>query len=160
MKNIMHHNLVNRYNRGTATHNYVFGFVRNGMVYAVQVNNAADMLMAITYPEQRSAGGWTLKYRPNKAQQELILANATRVEVLGSFEWFEAEKVNHHNNRGDCFEDIAAIRWNGKQPASRSAKFTDCGDFNANGVEFQCKFGCSKGAATFTNEATLNNLGL
>ena len=150
--------LVRRYNAISATHSYVFGFVRNGMVYAVQVNNASDLLIALTYAEKRSSKGWTLRFRPTKAQQEIILANAARVEILGSFDWFEQEKANHKGNRGNCFEDLATIRWNGVQPANPNTKFTEAGDFRADGIEFQCKFGCGKGAATFTDEATLANL--
>ena len=75
--------MVHRYNKGAFTHNYIFGFVRNGLVYAVQVNNAADLLNSLTYVEKRSSG-YNLRYRPNKAQQEVILANAARVEILGS----------------------------------------------------------------------------
>ena len=152
--------MVRRYNSGAFTHNYIFGFVRGGLVYAVQVNNAADLLNSLTYVEKRSSG-YNLRYRPNKAQQEIILANAARVEVLGSVDWLESERANHNNNRGDVFEYYACKRWNGTQPANRSEKFTTCGDFwTAEGVHFQCKFGASTGAATFTDEKTLANLGL
>ena len=159
-KAVIHLAMVRRYNRGAFTHGYIFGFVRGGLVYAVQVDNAADLLDSLTYVEKRS-GGYNLRYRPTKAQQEVILANAARVEVLGSVEWLESERANHHNNRGDAFEYYACKRWNGTQPANRSEKFTTCGDFwTDEGVHFQCKFGASTGAATFTDEKTLANLGL
>ena len=159
-KNTVRLAMVHRYNHGAFTHNYIFGFVRGGLVYAVQVNNAADLLNSLTYVEKRSSG-YNLRYRPNKAQQEVILANAARVEVLGSVEWLESERANHNNNRGDVFEFYACKRWNGTQPANRSEKFTTCGDFwTADGTHFQCKFGASTGAATFTDEKTLANLGL
>ena len=152
--------MVRRYNNGAFTHNYIFGFVRGGLVYAVQVNNADDLLNSLTYVEKRSSG-YNLRYRPNKAQQEVILAHAARVEVLGSVDWLESEKADHNNNRGDAFEFYACKRWNGTQPANRSEKFTTCGDFwTADGTHFQCKFGASTGAATFTDEKTLANLGL
>lgn len=158
-KIVMLDSLVKRYNSGAFTHRYVFGFIRKGLVYAVEVPNACHLLPLITYTEQRS-GQWELKYRPNKAMQDLILANACRVEIIGSAEWFEVEKAHHNNNRGDCFEDLTAIRWNGVQPTKRNAKFTEDGDFTADGKAYQVKFGCAKGAATFTNEKTLINLGL
>ena len=41
--------MIRRYNKGAFTHNYIFGFVRSGLVYAVQVNNAADLLNSLTY---------------------------------------------------------------------------------------------------------------
>ena len=152
--------LVRRYNRGAFTHNYVLGFARGGLVYAVQVDDAADLLDRLTYAEKRS-GGYNLRYRPTKAQQDIILANAARVEILGTVEWLESERANHHNNRGDAFEFHACKRWNGTQPKSRSEKFTTCGDFwTEDGKHFQCKYGASTGAATFTDEKTLANLGL
>lgn len=159
-KTIISSAMVRRYNKGAYTHNYIFGFIRNKVVYAVQVNNAGDLLPALTYAEKRS-GGWSLRYRPTKAQQEIILANAQRVEILGSAEWLEAEKLNFKNNRGDTFEYHACKRWNGEQPANRAEKFTTCGDFwTEDGKHFQCKYGASTGAATFTDEATLYRLGL
>lgn len=152
--------MVRRYNKGAYTHNYIFGFIRNKMVYAVQVDNAGDLLNSLTYAEKRS-GGWSLRYRPTKAQQEIILANAQRVEILGSADWLEAEKLNFKNNRGDAFEYHACKRWNGTQPANRAEKFTTCGDFwTEDRKHFQCKYGASTGAATFTDEKTLANLGL
>jgi hypothetical protein len=159
-KSVVRSSMVRRYNKGAYTHDYIFGFARGGLVYAVQVNNAGDLLNGLTYAEKRS-GGWTLRYRPTKAQQELILANASRVEILGTLEWLEDEKLNFKNNRGDAFEHYACKRWNGEQPANRAEKFTTCGDFwTKDGTHFQCKYGASTGAATFTDEKTLTNLGL
>lgn len=159
-KTVIHSAMTRRYNKGAYTHNYIFGFVRSNLIYAVQVDGAADLLNSLTYAEKRS-GGWTLRYRPTKAQQALILANASRIEILGSLEWLEAEKLNFKNNRGDAFEFHACKRWNGKQPANRTEKFTTCGDFwTKDGKHFQCKYGASTGAATFTDEKTLANLGL
>lgn len=160
-KTVIRSAMVRRYNKGAYTHNYIFGFVRNKLVYAVQVDNASDLISDLTYVEKRSNNGWVLRYRPTKAQQEIILANAQRVEILGSTEWLEAEKLNFKNNRGDAFEYHACKRWNGEQPVNRAEKFTSCGDFwTEDRKHFQCKFGASTGAASFTDEKTLANLGL
>lgn len=153
--------MVRRYNNGAYTHNYIFGFIRNKMVYAVQVNNASDLLAVLTYVEKRSSHGYVLRYRPTKVQQEVILASAVRVEILGTADWLEGEKANFKNNRGDAFEYHACKRWNGEQPANRAEKFTTCGDFwTKDGIHFQCKYGASTGAATFTDEVTLERMGL
>lgn len=153
--------IVRRYNKGAYTHNYIFGFARNSLIYAVQVDNASDLLNSLTYAEKRSSSGWNLRYRPTKAQQEIILANASRVEILGTADWLEAEKLNFKNNRGDTFEYHACKRWNGEQPKNRTEKFTTCGDFwTKDGKHYQCKYGASTGAATFTDEKILASLGL
>lgn len=149
--------LVARYNRGAATHNYIFGFVRGGMVWAVECNSCADLLPFVTcYDKSRDA----LRYRPNGKQQDMILARASRVEILCTADELEELKAEHANNRGDTFEYMAAIRWNGVQHSKRNEKFTDCGDITIDGIEYQAKFGCNKGAATFTDGKTLFNLGL
>ena len=151
--------MVRKYNRLTYTHHYIFGFVRNGLIYAVQVDSANDLLNQLFYAERRT-NEWVLKYRPNKKQQEIILANAVRVEILGSVDWLENEKVYYNNNRGDTFEYHACKVWGGTLSPKRNAKFTDCGDFWIGSKHFQCKFGAATGAATFTNESTLNRMGL
>lgn len=148
--------MVRQYNKIAFTHNYIFGFVRNGLVYACMVENAGDLVETLTYIEKRSAG-FNLRYRPNKVQQEIILANATETKILGSFDGFEIEKVNHKNNRGNCFEDLCTTAWNGEQTTA-NLDFTKGGDIIINGIHYQAKFGCSKGAATFTEEKILASL--
>lgn len=155
-KSIIKTAMIRQYNKIAYTHNYIFGFVRNGLVYACMVDNASDLLEALTYVEKRSAG-FNLRYRPNKIQQEIILANSSMVKILGSFDEFEQEKVNHKNNRGNCFEDICTAAWNGKQTTT-SLDFTKGGDIIINDIHYQAKFGCSKGAATFTEEKILASL--
>lgn len=151
-------NLAHRYNVGAATHSYIFGFVRDGQVWAVQVNHAADLLVSITcYDKHRDS----LRFCPNKAQQEIILAHASCVEVICSFDALEELKASHNNNRGDAFEFLVAKRWQAVQHQKRNEKFTDCGDITLkDGREVQVKFGCPKGKATFTDGKTLANLGL
>ena len=156
---MLKYSMCERYVRGSAASRDILCFARGGNVWAVEVVESLALLNAITYTEKRS-GGVSLRYRPNKAQQELILANALRVEILCSFEYLETAKADFSNNRGDTVEHLAAVRWNGVQPAARNAKFTECGDFNANGIEYQVKYGAKTGAATITDEKTLNNLGL
>lgn len=152
-------NLINRYTKGAYTDNYIFGFIRDGFVWACMVENADKILGLVSYAEKRSANGWTLRYRPTKAMQEIIIANAKEIKVLYSVSVMETEKENHKKNRGYMFEDICTDVWNGTQ-TEENLDFTKGGDIIINGVHYQAKFGCSKGAATFSNEKTLLNLGL
>lgn len=142
----------------SATDKEILCFARGGMVWAVEVHGVdSAFLFAVTMLEQRSSG-WTLRYRPNKKQQDLILSKAKRVEIICTLDFLEAEKANHNNNRGDTVEDLVTIKWCGVQPKARNTKFTDCGDFSLNGFEYQVKYGAKTGAATFTDEKTINNL--
>lgn len=157
-KELTHIMASEKYHHYSATDNYILCFTRNKQVWAVEVRNVdALFIKSISYIEQRSSG-WALRFRPTKAQQEIILAHATKVQILCTLNFLETEKVNHNNNRGDCVEDMATIAWNGVQPESRSTCFTDCGDFRANNIEYQVKYGANTGAATFTNEKTIYNI--
>jgi hypothetical protein len=158
-KEIIKSNLINRYTKGAYTDNYIFGFIRKGLVYACVVENADAILGAITFAEKRTSSGWGIRFRPTKEQQEIILAHSKETRVLYSVDFMETEKVNHKGNRGVMFEDVCTLSWGGEQTKA-NLDFTKGGDIIINGVHYQAKFGCSKGAATFTNEKTLVNLGL
>ena len=153
--------MVKRYNLGSATHDYILGFARDGLIYAVEIKNATNLIYAITTIEMRKGAGYVVRYVPNRKQQDLILANANRVEILGSLEAMEQGKAQFNNNRGCWFEYQCAKTWNAKQNDKQNAKFTECGDITTqDGTQFQCKFGYRNGKATFVSEKTLNNLGL
>lgn len=156
----LHLSMVNRYHAGQAHTREILSFKRKAEIWAVEVESSPALLYAVTYLEKRS-GDITLRYRPTKEQQELILSNALQVKILCSAEWLEAENQrNKKENRGDIVERLAAKAWGGIRPANRATKFTECGDFEANGIQYQVKYGASTGAATITTENTLNNLGL
>ena len=157
-KNLIKANACRDYVALSATDKEILCFARDGMVWAVEVHDVdSALLFAITTIEQRSSG-WVLRYRPNKKQQEIILSRAKRVEAICTLDFLEAEKANHNNNRGDTIEDLVAIRWGGVQPKARNEKFSDRGDFSLNGFEYQVKYGAKTGAATFTDEKTINSL--
>lgn len=156
----LHLNMVNRYHAGQAHSREVLCFKRKAEIWAVEVESNSALLYAVTYLEKRGEV-ISLRYRPNKAQQDLILSNALQVKVICSADWLEAEnKRCKKENRGDIVERLVAKAWNGVRPANRSTKFTECGDFEANGIQYQVKYGASTGAATITTEDILNNLGL
>ena len=151
--------MLARYCKLSATNSYIFGFIRNGAVYSVRVENAETILSEIVILGSASKNqGYSIRFRPNKKQQEIILANASQVEILCSAEYLEEVKIKYGNNRGMAFEVLSAQRFNGKLNKAQNTRFTDCGDMNIDGIEYQAKFGSNFGAATFTNEKTLDNL--
>lgn len=157
-KNLIKLNACKDYVALSATDREILCFARGGMVWAAEVHDVdSALLFAITTIEQRSSG-WVLRYRPNKKQQDIILSRAKRVEILCTLDFLEAEKANHKNNRGDTVEGLVTKRWGGIQPKARNEKFSDRGDFSLNGSEFQVKYGAKTGAATFTDEKTINSL--
>ena len=158
--NTLHLSMVNRYHAGQAHSREVLCFKRKKEIWAVEVESNPGLLCAVTYIGNRT-NDICMRYRPTKEQQQLILSNALQVKVLCSAEWLEAEnKRSEKENRGDIVERLVAKAWNGVRPENRATKFTECGDFEANGIQYQVKYGASTGAATITTENTLNNLGL
>ena len=158
--NTLHLNMINRYHAGQAHSREVLCFKRKKEIWAVEVESNPALLYAVTYLEKRTNEICT-RYRLTKEQPELILSNALHVKVLCSAEWLEAEnKRSEKENRGDIIERLVAKAWNGVRPENRATKFTEYGDFEANGIQYQVKYGASTGAATITTENTLNNLGL
>lgn len=158
MKNeLMHDFLVKNYIKYSATKSEILCFPRGDMVWAVEVKDVSSLLRSITFIAKRSEG-WGLKFLPNKVQQELILSNASRVEILCSVDYLEEIKKEHRNNRGDTVEFLVACRWGAEQNTSKSAKFTDCGDIRVNGIEYQVKYGARTGAATYTTEPIINRI--
>lgn len=158
-KKILAASLLERYEKISATKSYIFGFVENGNVYACKVEDASKILPFIVRVGSASRGaGFSLRYNPSKQDKKLIMISSVETKVLCSFEYMEENKKFYNNNRGNMFEVLSAKTFGGKLSDKKNAKFTDCGDMNINGKEYQAKFGCNKGAATFTNERTLENL--
>ena len=157
-KNLIKANACRDYVTMSATDKEILCFARDSMVWAVEVHDVdSALLFAITTIELRESG-WVLRYRPNKKQQDIILSRSKRTEIICTLDFLEAEKAKHNNNRGDAIEDLVATKWGGVRPKARNEKFTKCGDFSLNGLEFQVKYGAKTGAATFTDEKTMNNL--
>ena len=157
-KNLIKLNACRDYVAMSATDREILCFARGGMVWAVEIHDVdSALLFAITTIEQRSSG-WVLRYRPNKKQQEIILSRSKRTEIICTLDFLEAEKAKHKGNRGDTVEYLVTKMWGGVQPKARNEKFTECGDFSLNGFEYQVKYGAKTGAATFTDEKTINSL--
>lgn len=163
--NFSHMSMVHRYNRGAATHSYIFGFIRDGAVWAVYIKDARDLLYLVTNYED---SGKRLVYRPSLKQQDILIANADQIEILYSVKYMEQHKYDFgdkNGNRGKLFEASCAKRFHGTQHQKQTLKFTEGGDIVLqDGTEVQCKFGSGvsniKTGATFTTIETLDSMGL
>jgi hypothetical protein len=158
MKNdLILHYLATEYNKLAYTHNYVYGYTFNGMVYGAVLHDASDLLPYITTLDRASSkngGTIQLKYKPNKEQLELIKVNADEILEICSEELLENLYKNSKQNRGQIFESLVADKMNGRQSEKKNAKFTDCGDIVVGRTHYQVKYL----KATFTDERTLKNL--
>lgn len=160
-KYILHLSLVQRYNKASATHNYVFGFIENGLVYACKIENAESLIEGLTYIDSASKGqGASLRYRPNNKQKAILKGLSSETKVLGTVEFLEGQVKDTGKNRGQIFEELTIKAFNGKgnKGSNNANNFTVKGDMELNGKEYQIKFSNGTSGATFTNEKTLKDL--
>ena len=147
------------YHENAYTHNYCFGFKRNGVVYAALVKGVtAETLVKVstlTKASSKNGGGYAMRYKVNAKIWDFITAIADTVITLCSEEYLENLYNNSVYNRGQLFEKLTAERFGAKLDEKANTSFKDGGDFYLNGVPYQVKYM----KATFTNEATMNNMG-
>ena len=146
----LHKTLIDRYNALAFTHNYIFGFADNGNIIASVTTS--EVLPFVTCLDASSRnGGASLRFKPNRAQKELLKQGSTF--VVCSEDYFEELTASTKYNRGEIFEMLVTERF-GQKWTKDHVPFTEAGDIEVCGTPYQIKF--SK--ATFTNEATLRAL--
>lgn len=139
--------MIDRYNELAYTHNYIYGFFFQNMVYMVKTD--ADVMPYILKLDKASRGaGYSLRFCPTKEQKVFLLAKGAK--VLCSKEFFENEVKNSIYNKGEIFEKMVT-EFYGQKWEKDTIPFTKDGDLTTNGIAYQIKFE----KATFTNEKTL-----
>lgn len=139
--------MVNRYNELSYTHNYIYGFFFQNMVYMVEVT--ADVMPYILKLDKASRGaGYSLRFLPTREQKLFLLTKGAK--LLCSKEFFETAVKNSKYNKGEIFEKMVTEHF-GQQWTKDNVPFTEDGDLTVNGIAYQIKFE----RATFTNERTL-----
>lgn len=152
--------LLSEYCRAAYTDNYIFGYVRAGMVYAARVLAADSILPFIAKIDRASTkngGTLQIKYKPNAEDIAIITATAEEIRAICSVDYMEsirAAATGKEKNRGYIFENLCADAWGAELTAKSNAKFTDAGDMEIYGVPYQVKFP----KATFTDEKTIQGL--
>lgn len=141
--------MINAYNSVAYTHNYIFGFVFNGVVY--EVNTTEEILPEILKLDVASRGyGKALRFCPTKEIKMSLVGIAT---PLCSVEVFTYEVKNSKYNKGEIFEKLVTEKF-GQVWEKDNVPFTKAGDVEVNGIAYQIKFE----KATFCNEKSLANL--
>lgn len=151
MKNTaLFHKLVNSYNALAYTHEYMFGFSDRGNIYLVMTDSS--ILPYVCTLDYASRGcGYALRFKPTKAQKELLKTRNS--VVLCSVEYFNEMVETSKYNRGEIFEKIVTEHFE-KVWEKDNVPFTEAGDIEVNGISYQIKFE----KATFINEKTLQNM--
>ena len=77
--------MINRYNEKSYTHNYIYGFFFQNLVYMVETT--AESMPYILKLDKASRGqGYSLRFCPTMAQKTLLLSKGAK--VLCSKEFF------------------------------------------------------------------------
>ena len=139
--------LIEGYNKLAFTHNYIYGFCFQNMVYMVKAT-AEDMPFVLKLDKASRGAGYALRFKPNKAQKTFLLAKGAT--AICSKEFFEATVKESKYNRGEIFEKMVT-EFYGQVWEKDNIPFTDDGDLTVDGVAYQIKFE----KATFTNEKSL-----
>lgn len=151
MKNLPLFNaLLEKYNRLSFTHLYIFGFIFKGNVYFVETTSKILPLI-LTLDTASRGQGYSIRFNPTIAQKTLLLSNGAK--ILCSVEYFESMVKESKYNKGEIFEKLIT-EMNGQKWTKDNADFWKDGDLTVNGKSFQIKYE----KATFTNEKTLARL--
>lgn len=147
MNTVLLNHMINTYNEKAYTHNYIYGFCFQNLVYMVKAD--ADIMPYILKLDKASRGqGYALRFCPTTAQKVLLLSKGA--EVLCSKEFFDTTVQNSKYNKGEVFEKMVT-EYYGQEWTKDKVPFTEDGDLTVYGTAYQIKFE----KATFTNEKTL-----
>ena len=146
-RNEIKRTLVQFYNRHAFTHKYILGFESNGSIYYVVVDGSDLDLVTVLDKASRGAG-FALRFKPNKAQKNLLIE--LDAKVLCSEKFFDELCEMSKYNKGEVFERLVT-ELNGQTWVKDNVPFTEDGDLTVDGVAYQLKFE----KATFINEAQM-----
>lgn len=141
--------MISRYNELSYTHNYIYGFSFQNNIYMVETTT--EVMPYILKLDKASRGaGYALRFKPTVAQKLFLMTSAS---VLCSEKFFNETVAHSKYNKGEIFEKMVTEKA-GQVWTKDSVPFTECGDINVNGIEYQIKYQ----GATLTNEKILNKL--
>lgn len=147
MNTTLFNKMITDYNTLSFTHNYIYGFFFQNMVYMVETT--AEIMPYILKLDKASRGaGYSLRFCPNTAQKMLLISKGA--QILCSREYFESCVNNSIYNKGEIFEKMVT-ELNGQKWVKDHIPFTEDGDLTVYGKAYQIKFE----KATFINEKTL-----
>ena len=139
--------MINRYNELSFTHNYIYGFYFQNMVYMVHAD--ATLMPYILKLDKASRGaGYSLRFCPTNAIKVMLISKGAT--LLCSKDFFEKSVKESIYNKGEIFEKMVTEKY-GQEWHKDNIPFTEDGDLTVNGIAYQIKFE----KATFINEKTL-----
>lgn len=137
------------YHEKAYTNNYIFGFAKNGNIYACFTDaSVMDSVCTLDKASAKNGGGYSLRCFISADMKKRMVAYS---EVICSESEFKAICNSNKYNKGENFERIIANRY-GLEWHKDNLKFTEGPDMTINGVDYQLKFE----KATFVTETFVN----
>jgi len=141
--------MINKYNRLSYTHRYVFGFSFKKNVYFVEATaEILPFILTLDKASSKNGGGYSLRFNPTTEQKVFLLSKGAK--ILCSKEYFDTTTAESKYNKGEIFEKMITEKC-GQVWVKDNVPFTNGGDLTVDGIAYQLKFE----KATFTNEKFL-----
>jgi len=144
--------MFREYTNKAGAHKYINGFILKDRVYACVCDENATY-EAVKLDRASRGAGLSIRFKPNTSDKYDMLNNAEEIIQIASAEFFKAECKASKYNKGEVFERMVTNHFN-QEWNKDNRPFTECGDINVNGIEYQIKFE----GATFTTEKQLARL--
>ena len=135
--------MINAYERASAAHKYMLGFVHDEKLYYVTLS-FAELSRFFKLSRMSSKRGGYAKIRIRMNAAERLACVEAGANLLGSSEMLAKTGLK---NKGEAFEKIMVETFTDRTWKKDSNPFYRCGDMQVNGEEIQIKF----------NEAELTN---
>lgn len=153
MTNAILVNLISRYETVAYTHNYVFGFTYNGIIYYLE-KAGLSFGIKLDRASSKCGGGYSIRYNPTKTEKKTLVESGV-AKVLCTVAYFDDLKANSKYNKGEIFEKLITEKF-GLEWEKDNVPFFKGADIETNGKAYSVKFE----KATVCTESTLVKLGV
>ena len=143
--------MMTMYERWSAAHTYILGFVFDGKLYFIKLT-FAELATYFKLDRASSKRGGFAKIRIKLTVAECAELVA-RAILLGNADMLEADAAH---NKGENFERIITEKLTSERWVKDNKPFNECGDIRVNGEEIQVKLN----NAELTNEKILGRLAM
>ena len=126
-------NAIRYYRKFSGADAYILGFIYKHELYAITVDEIMPRFMRVERSSAKKGGHEKLQFRlRNEHKEQLIRKGAQKIGT-------ETDLLEIPNNKGVSFERMV-YRMNGQEPREKdNIRFTEGGDINVNGIEYQVK---------------------
>lgn len=126
-------NAIRYYRKFSGADAYILGFIYKHELYAITVDEIMPRFMRVERSSVKKGAHEKLQFRLNNQHKEQLIRKGA--QKIGT----EADLLEIPNNKGVSFERMV-YRMNGQEPREKdNIRFTEGGDINVNGVEYQVK---------------------